>query len=96
MKFYAVLNENKICTGISQLSGEVTQGNMIEIESFSDAYLWKKYENEQWSTQIFEPASTAPLTEFEQLKSENTQMKQQLESTNQAIIELSMILGGGM
>lgn len=55
MKFYAQLNENKICTGISQLSGEVIQTNMIEISTHDNSYLWKKYENGVWSTGTFEP-----------------------------------------
>lgn len=70
MKFYAQLNENKICIGVSQLSGEVIQDNMIEIQSFDNDKLWRKYENKAWSTEKFEPQSTAPISEFEQLKVE--------------------------
>lgn len=55
MKYYAQLNENKICTGISQLSGEVKQENMIEIPSADKSYLWKKFENGVWSEGTFEP-----------------------------------------
>lgn len=70
MKIYATLNENKICTGISQLSGEVIQENMVELPSFSDTYMWKKYDTstKTWSTEKFEPISTAPLDEFTQYK----------------------------
>ena len=70
MKFYAQLNENNICIGISQLSGEVIQDNMIEIQSFDNDKLWRKYENKAWSAEKFEPQSTAPISEFEQLKAE--------------------------
>jgi len=70
MKFYAQLNENNICIGISQLSGDVIQSNMIEIQSFDNDKLWRKYENEAWSVEKFEPQSTAPISEFEQLKVE--------------------------
>lgn len=55
MKFYAQLNENNICIGISQLSGEVIQKNLIEITSNDSDYLWKKYENGNWSAGKFEP-----------------------------------------
>lgn len=55
MKFYAQLNENDICIGISQLSGEVIQTNMIEIPSNDSDYLWRKYENGKWSAGKFEP-----------------------------------------
>jgi hypothetical protein len=70
MKFYAQLNENNVCIGISQLSGEVIQDNMIEIPSLDNDKLWRKYENKAWSAEKFEPQSTAPISEFEQLKVE--------------------------
>ena len=68
MKSYAQLNENNICIGISQLSGDVIQSNMIEIQSFDNDKLWRKYENEAWSVEKFEPQSTAPISEFESLQ----------------------------
>lgn len=74
MKFYAQLNENNICIGISQLSGEVIQDNMIEIQSFDNDKLWRKYENKAWSAEKFEPQSTAPISEFEQLKAEQQEL----------------------
>ena len=67
MKFYAQMNENKICTGISQLSGEVIQDDMVEIASADSSYMWKKFENDVWSIGTFEPISTAPIDEFETL-----------------------------
>ena len=68
MKFYAQLNENNICIGISQLTGEVIQSNMVEIPSFDNDKLWRKYENGAWSSEKFEPQSTAPISEFEALQ----------------------------
>lgn len=88
MKFYAQLNENKICIGISQLSGEVIHGDMIEIPSVDSGYLWKKYENSAWSTGKFEPQSTAPISEFEQLKAKNTALLTDLTNTKLAMAEL--------
>lgn len=80
MKIYAQLNENNICTGISQLSGEVLKDDLIEIPTFSQEYMWKKYDKilEVWSVEKFEPISTAPITEFEQLKKENQELKQSI------------------
>lgn len=70
MKFYAQLDENNICTGISQLSGEVMATNMIEIPILDPDYIWRKYENNTWSVDKFEPQSTSPLSEFEQLRAD--------------------------
>ena len=88
MKFYAQINENKICTGISQLSGEVIQDDMIEISSADSDLLWKKYENGAWSTGTFEPESTAPISEFEELKVKNTALQTDLTNTKLAMAEL--------
>lgn len=63
MKFYAQLNENNICTGVSQLSGEVSSDSMVEIEVVSDDYLWRKYENGQWSANKFEPSPSPAALE---------------------------------
>ena len=88
MKFYAQINENKICTGISQLSGEVIQENMIAIPTADSGYLWKKYENNAWSTGTFEPVSTAPISEFEELKVKNTALQTDLTNAKLAMAEL--------
>lgn len=83
--YYAQLNENNICTGISRLSGKVEDINMIEISNLSSDYIWRKYdfETNTWSEEKYEPESNAPLSEFEKLKKENEELKQ-------AIAELSV------
>lgn len=94
MKFYAQLNENNICIAISRLSGEVIQENMIEIQSEDSDKLWRKYENSAWSTEKFEPESTAPISEFEEMKAENIALRNDLSN---AVMELSMLIAmGGM
>lgn len=87
MFIYAQLDENKICTGVSQLSGEVIAENMIPIETFDQDKIWRKYEDGQWSIEKFEPQTTAPLTEFEQLKQKQELMQLALDD---------LILGGGL
>lgn len=89
MKFYAQINENSICVGVSQLSGEVIADNMIEIDSADTDYLWRKYENGAWSNEKFEPQSTAPIDEF-------SLMQEKVVESEQAILELSTIIGGLM
>lgn len=46
--FYAQLDENSICIGVSQLSGEVNAPNMILLESYDASLLGKKYNNGTW------------------------------------------------
>ena len=87
MIFYAQLNGNGICIGISMLSGEVNQPNMIRIDDFNEDYLWRKYENGQWSTEKYEPQTTAPLTDYEQTKLRVDLLENALND---------LILGGGV
>lgn len=84
--FYAQLNENNICIGISQLSGESQETNMIPIESMDTDYIWRKYENGQWSTEKFEPISAAPLDDF-------TDTKQRVADLEMA---MAAVLGGAV
>ncbi len=66
--YYAQLDENNICMGISRLSGEVNQPNMVRIDEFNENYVWRKYENGEWSAEKYEPQTDAPLTDYEQTK----------------------------
>lgn len=55
MFHYAQLNENNICIGVSSLSGEVNQLDMIRLTSADIDYLNRKYENGEWSEEKFIP-----------------------------------------
>lgn len=80
---FAMLNENKICICVATYFQPLKNPpeNLVGIEKGLDVQ-WRKYENNQWSIEKFEPVSTAPLTEFEQLKTENESLKQNLQSVN--------------
>lgn len=41
--YYAQLDEDNVCIGISDLSGEVNQPDMIRIDSYDMSLLRKKY-----------------------------------------------------
>ena len=43
--YYAQIDENNICVGISDLSGEVNAPDMIKIDNYNEALLGKKYNN---------------------------------------------------
>lgn len=53
MFYYAQLDENNICMGKSQLTGEVQQDNMIKLISGEEDVISKKYENGKWSEEKF-------------------------------------------
>ena len=82
MIYYAQLNENNVCIGISSLSGEVNAPNMIQIPEYSEDYLYRKYENGQWSEEKFIP-------DYGKIQLDR------MEAVKQAIAEISIILAGG-
>ncbi len=46
--YYAQLDENNICVGVSDLSGEIIADNMIRIEEMNTDLIGKKYNNGNW------------------------------------------------
>jgi len=65
----AELNKNNICIGVKTVLHMIDDGKHVEIpEPNFDYYVWRKYENGQWSTEKYEPETTAPLSEFEEAK----------------------------
>ncbi len=67
---YAQLDENNICIGISQLSGEVTSDNMILLDNYDTSLLGKKYNNGIWEEVEPEPEPEPAPTEQEMINAE--------------------------
>ena len=49
--YYATLDENNIVTGVSNLSGEIIQANMISIDKYDNTLIGKKYINGEFVEQ---------------------------------------------
>ncbi len=62
--YYAKLNEENICVGVSQLSGEVHRENMMQIQTYDMTILGKRYVDGKWEDVAPE---LQPLTEQEQI-----------------------------
>ena len=82
MIYYAQLNENNICIGISSLKGEVKAAHMIQIPEYNTDYIWRKYKNGQWSEEKF-------VLDYGQIQLDR------MEAVEQAIAEISIFLAGG-
>ncbi len=82
MFYYAQLNENNICTGVSSLKGEVQADHMVRIPEYNTDYIWKKYENGAWSEEKYVP-------DYKQIE------LGRMEAVEQAVAELSIILASG-
>lgn len=80
LRYFATLNENNICIGTQStpLEQPLNSVEITEQEYQQNTYFSHKYENDQWSEEKFEPVSTAPLDEFNQLKQNNVVLAQTL------------------
>ena len=86
---YAILNDKNICVSTITYFTPVKDipDNYIGITENQDVQ-YKKFESGQWSMERYEPTTTAPLNEFEQLKAKNQQLEQQLAQTNSDLASL--------
>lgn len=63
--YYAQIDENHVCFGISSLSGEVNSDNMIRLQEYDISLLGKKYKDGKW-IEVPQNNNPLPLSETEQ------------------------------
>lgn len=80
MFYYAQLDENDICIGVSQLSGEIYLCNMIFLEKQDVSLLGKKYNDGVWEDISKPEPSKLEPTEQEILQAEMLLNQQQIIS----------------
>lgn len=51
----AELNEDNICISVKTVKSFIDDGKHVKIENSSSYYLWRKYEDGQWSEEKFFP-----------------------------------------
>lgn len=98
MVVYAMLNLDNLCIGISKLSGKVNQTDMIEIPTYNEDYIFRKYEKGQWSNEKYPPTPTEPQENpFDMLGSvtiqnslELSELKQQVEAIGQGVVDIML------
>lgn len=66
---YAQINEENICVGVSQLSGEVDSPLLIPIAEFDSSVIGKKYVNGAWE-EVEQTEITPEPTEQELIQAE--------------------------
>lgn len=65
--YYAQLNEENICIGVSQLSGKKTENYMIELDSYDTSLLDKKYVNGVWE-EVEQPEPIEVSTQLDRIE----------------------------
>lgn len=95
MFFYAEINEQNICTGVKAVPEEMHFDNHIPIESMDFDYMWKKYENGQWSEEQFLPdAGAIQLTRMEQIEKRNAELEKSQADQDELLMQLMLSTGG--
>lgn len=98
--YYAQLDENNICIGVSQLSGEVKSDNLIQIASYDTSILGKKYVDGKWEEVPEEPIQAPEPTEQELLQAELLLAQQEIilnqQTQEQALAEILLGQQGGI
>lgn len=77
--YYAQINDDGICDGVSQLSGIVDKPNMIELESYDMSVMGKLWTGSEWIENPNPPAIESqpePVTN-EEIKAKMDQLEQQ-------------------
>lgn len=93
MFYYAQLNEENICISISGYGSEMDHEILIAIESENYDYLWRKYENGEWSEEKFKPEpQPQPPSEIDLLKARIATLEEHNEEHEAAIIDLAIFI----
>lgn len=67
--YYAQLNEDNICIGVSDLSSEVVRPDMIRIKTFDSTFMNKKYNNGLWEDIPISQSNMSQLDRIEEMVS---------------------------
>lgn len=86
MPYFAHINENGVCYAVTEAEDGAEFPNAVAIDRLNTDLIKRKHENGAWSNDKVDPQTTAPLTEFEQLKQQQALMQSALDE---------LILGGG-
>ena len=84
--YYAQLDETGLCVGLSDLSGEVTAGNMVSIESYDLSVLGKKLENGTW-VEVPKEEPAAGLVETQPSNAEIKNLLLEVKEQNLILME---------
>lgn len=60
VKYYAQIDEQQLCIGVSQLSGEVVADDMVELDSYDISVLGKLWQGGKWVDNPHPPQPEPP------------------------------------
>ena len=84
--FYAQLNENGVCVGITETKSVINNSSMIKIDTFDTDKLNRKYEGGTWSEIKYDAETVVAINEIEKLKQENLELKLALAELAESMV----------
>ena len=95
--YYAEIDSDGYCVGLSQLSGSVENDSLIRIESMDDSYFNRKYdrETESWTEEYLQVPEPEPVITLGDIKADTTPIKEVTSLTSEdalTIMEYQAIL----
>ena len=78
MVIYALLNSENYCTGMSELTDRVENEYMIEVEAWTDSYLYRKYDKDksEWIDEYMSIPYVPQEVTLESIKSDTAPIKE--------------------
>lgn len=98
--YYAQIDHSGICIAVSQLAGEVEAEHMIEIDSYDEKLLGKRWNGTAWEdVPRPDPEPTEPVETTDQrlarLEEQNIILMDALATTFEEVLSLREIVEGG-
>lgn len=97
LKYYAQLDVQNMCVGVSQLAGVVDADNLVELDSYDISVLGKLWQGGKWVDNPNKPTETElpPAVSNEQLRDELQAIKEESRINNEmsqsALAELLLL-----
>lgn len=97
LKYYAQLDVQNVCVGVSQLAGVVDADNLVELDSYDISVLGKVWQGGKWVDNPNKPTETElpPAVSNEQLRDELQAIKEESRINNEmsqsALAELLLL-----
>lgn len=88
MKYYATLNSENICNGISQLNDEVVADNLIELASYDTSVLGKMWTGSEWVDNPNPPEPQEKPVTLEDLQAQIKELQSQSTQSSEQINEI--------
>lgn len=97
LKYYAQIDVQNVCVGVSQLAGVVDADNLVELDSYDISVLGKVWQGGKWVDNPNKPTETElpPAVSNEQLRDELQAIKEESRINNEmsqsALAELLLL-----